>query len=208
MSFTSPEDGKRKQVSLGRYPSTKLADARRLALEYRGKVDDGIDLAHEKRKTITHRLEQRKLGTLNDLLDLYIADLEQDGKRTAKEVKRIKNKDIPDYVLLRPAHAVSRDNILDILASIAQRGAKVHSDNVRAYLRAAFELGIHAQSMTRWRGKAPKFNIEHNPVATIKRTLTRKPKGQRALSEAEVRELWATDLLTPQMHLALNCCAD
>jgi integrase len=149
-------------------------------------------------------LEQRKLGTLNDLLDLYIADLEQDGKRTAKEVKRIKNKDIPDYVLLRPAHAVSRDNILDILASIAQRGAKVHSDNVRAYLRAAFELGIHAQSMTRWRGKAPKFNIEHNPVATIKRTLTRKPKGQRALSEAEVRELWATDLLTPQMHLALK----
>ena len=204
LSFTSPEDGKRKQVSLGRYPSTKLADARRLALEYRGKVDDGIDLAHEKRKTITHRLEQRKLGTLNDLLDLYIADLEQDGKRTAKEVKRIKNKDIPDYVLLRPAHAVSRDNILDILASIAQRGAKVHSDNVRAYLRAAFELGIHAQSMTRWRGKAPKFNIEHNPVATIKRTLTRKPKGQRALSEAEVRELWATDLLTPQMHLALK----
>ena len=204
LSFTSPEDGKRKQVSLGRYPSTKLADARRLALEYRGKVDDGIDLAHEKRKTITHRLEQRKLGTLNDLLDLYIADLEQDGKRTAKEVKRIKNKDIPDYVLLRPAHAVSRDNILDILASIAQRGAKVHSDNVRAYLRAAFELGIHAQSMTRWRGKAPKFNIEHNPVATIKRTLTRKPKGQRVLSEAEVRELWATDLLTPQMHLALK----
>lgn len=107
-------------------------------------------------------------------------------------------------MLLRPAHAVSRDNILDILASIAQRGAKVHSDNVRAYLRAAFELGIHAQSMTRWRGKAPKFNIEHNPVATIKRTLTRKPKGQRALSEAEVRELWATDLLTPQMHLALK----
>ena len=76
LSFTSPEDGKRKQVSLGRYPSTKLADARRLALEYRGKVDNGIDLAHEKRKSITHRLEQRKLGTLNDLLDLYIADLE------------------------------------------------------------------------------------------------------------------------------------
>ena len=53
LSFTSPEDGKRKQVSLGRYPSTKLADARRLALEYRGKVDDGIDLAHEKRNHYT-----------------------------------------------------------------------------------------------------------------------------------------------------------
>ena len=204
LAFTSPEDGKRKQISLGRYPSVKLADARRLALEYRGRIDNGVDLAREKQQAIAHNIEQRSLGTLNDLLDLYIADLEEDGKRTAKEVKRIKGKDIPLYLLSRPAHLVSRDDILDVLAAIAQRGAKVHSDNVRAYLRAAFELGIHAQSMTRWRGKAPKFNIEHNPVATIKRTLSRKPKGQRALSEAEVQELWNTDLLTPQMHLALK----
>jgi integrase len=204
LAFTSPEDGKRKQVSLGRYPSIKLADARRLALEYRGRIDNGVDLAREKQQAIAHNIEQRSLGTLEDLLDLYIADLNEDGKRTAKEVKRIKGKDIPPYLLSRPAHLVSRDDILDVLAAIAQRGAKVHSDNVRAYLRAAFELGIHAQSMTRWRGKASKFSIEHNPVATIKRTLARKPKGQRALSETEVRELWNTDLLTPQMHLALK----
>jgi integrase len=204
LSFTSPEDGRRKQVNLGKYPAIKLADARRLALEYRGRIDNGIDLAREKQQAIAHNMEQRSLGTLGDLLDLYIADLLEDGKRTAKEVKRIKGKDIPSFLMSRPAHLVSRDDILDILAAIAQRGAKVHSDNVRAYLRAAFELGIHAQSMTRWRGKVPRFNIEHNPVATIKRTLTRKPKGQRALSEAEVRELWNTDLLTPQMHLALK----
>lgn len=204
LSFTSPEDGKRKQVSLGQYPTLKLADARRMALEYRGRIDGGVDLAREKQQAIAQNIERRSLGTLGDLIDLYVADLEHDGKRTAKEVARIKGKDIPAYLLSRPAHLISRDDILDVLAAIAQRGAKVHSDNVRAYLRAAFELGIHAQSMTRWRGKAPKFNIEYNPVASIKRTLTRKPKGQRALSEAEVHELWNTELLTPQMHLALK----
>ena len=204
LSYTSPEDGRRKQISLGKYPATKLADARRLALEYRGRIDNGTDLAREKQLVIAHNIEQRSLGTLGDLLELYITDLEEDGKRSAKEVKRIKGKDVPSFLLLRPAHLVSRDDILDILAAIAQRGAKVHSDNVRAYLRAAFELGIHARSMTRWRGKAPRFSIEHNPVATIKRTLSRKPKGQRALSEAEVRELWSTNLLTPQMHLAMK----
>ena len=204
LSYTSPEDGRRKQISLGKYPATKLADARRLALEYRGRIDNGTDLAREKQQVIAHNIEQRSLGTLGDLLELYIADLEEDGKRSAKEVKRIKGKDVPSFLLLRPAHLVSRDDILDILAAIAQRGAKVHSDNVRAYLRAAFELGIHARSMTRWRGKAPRFSIEHNPVATIKRTLSRKPKGQRVLSEAEVRELWSTNLLTPQMHLAMK----
>ena len=204
LSYTSPEDGRRKQISLGKYPATKLADARRLALEYRGRIDNGTDLAREKQQVIAHNIEQRSLGTLGDLLELYIADLEEDGKRSAKEVKRIKGKDVPSFLLLRPAHLVSRDDILDVLAAIAQRGAKVHSDNVRAYLRAAFELGIHARSMTRWRGKAPRFSIEHNPVATIKRTLSRKPKGQRVLSEAEVRELWSTNLLTPQMHLAMK----
>ena len=204
LSYTSPEDGRRKQISLGKYPATKLADARRLALEYRGRIDNGTDLAREKQQVIAHNIEQRSLGTLGDLLELYITDLEEDGKRSAKEVKRIKGKDVPSFLLLRPAHLVSRDDILDILAAIAQRGAKVHSDNVRAYLRAAFELGIHARSMTRWRGKAPRFSIEHNPVATIKRTLSRKPKGQRVLSEAEVRELWSTNLLTPQMHLAMK----
>ena len=50
LSFTSPEDGKRKQVNLGKYPSVKLAEARRLALNYRGKVDKGIDLALEKKR--------------------------------------------------------------------------------------------------------------------------------------------------------------
>ena len=204
LSFTSPEDGKRKQISLGKYPAIKLAEARRIALERRDKVTKGIDLAREKQQEISTRMEQRTLGTFGDLLDLYVADLEEDRKRTSKEVRRIKNKDIPSHLLSRPARKVSRDDILDVLATIAQRGAKVHSDNVRAYLRAAFELGIHAQSMTRWRRKAPSFDIQHNPVATIKRTLTRKPKGQRALNEAEVQELWTSTLLTPSMHLALK----
>ena len=97
LSYTSPEDGRRKQISLGKYPATKLADARRLALEYRGRIDNGTDLAREKQQAIAHNMEQRSLGTLGDLLELYIADLEEDGKRTAKEVKRIKGKDIPQF---------------------------------------------------------------------------------------------------------------
>ena len=62
LAFTSPEDGKRKQVSLGRYPSVKLADARRLALEYRGRIDNGVDLAREKQQAIAHNIEQRSLA--------------------------------------------------------------------------------------------------------------------------------------------------
>jgi integrase len=204
VSYTSPEDGKRKQISLGKHPELSLTKARKKALDVRDQVEDGKDPAIEKQRGIGHRMAQRALGTLGDLIDLYVADLETDGKRTAKEVRRIKDKDILPALLARPAHLITKDDILDILTPIAQRGALVHSDNVRAYLRAAFELGANAESMTRWRGKAPKFNLQHNPVTTVKKSMSRKPRGQRTLSRVEVRQLWHTDLLTKPMLLALK----
>jgi integrase len=204
LSYTSPEDGKRKQVAVGRFPSMSLREARLKASEVREQVDKGKDPAFDRRADIEARMAKRELGTLGDLLDLYASDLEMDGKRTAKEVRRITGKDIPAALLSRPAYLISRDDVLDILTPIAQRGALVHSDNVRAYLRAAFELGLHAQSMTRWRGRAKDFQITFNPVATVRKSVSRKPVGMRALSEDEVRQLWQTNLLTPQMHLALK----
>lgn len=204
LSFTSPEDGRRKQVAIGRFPRISLREARLRAAELRALVDAGKDPAIEKQQAIDCRIEQRALGTLDELIDLYMADLEIDGKRTAKEVRRIKTKDIPPALLARPAHLITKDDILDILTPIAQRDALVHSDNVRAYLRAAFELGLHAESMTRWRGRAPRFALEYNPVATVRKSVTRKLRGQRALSRDEVIYLWQTNGLTQPMLLALK----
>jgi integrase len=203
LSYTSPEDGKRKQVSLGAFPSVSLREARLKAAETRKTVEEGADPIAAKRDGIARRMAQRELGTLGDLLDLYASDLEMDGKRTAKEVRRITIKDVPPALLSRPAHLISRDDILDILTPIAQRGKLIHSDNVRAYLRAAFELGLHAPSMTRWRGRTKDFQITFNPVATVRKSVSRKPRGQRNLSPDEIRSLWQTDRLTRPMHLAL-----
>jgi integrase len=203
LSYTSPEDGKRKQVSLGAFPAVSLRDARLKAAETRKAVDGGVDPVAAKRDGIARRIAQRELGTLADLMDLYASDLEMDGKRTAKEVRRITTKDIPSALLSRPAHLISRDDILDILTPIAQRGKLIHSDNVRAYLRAAYELGLHAPSMTRWRGRTKDFQITFNPVATVRKSVSRKPRGQRNLSPDEIRALWQTDRLTRPMHLAL-----
>jgi integrase len=171
--------------------------------QLREAVDAGRDPAVEKQHAIGKRIETRQLGTLGDLLDLYVLDLETDEERTAAEVKRIRHKDIPSALLDRPAHLISKDDILDTLTPIAQRGAPVHSDNVRAYLRAAFELGINAESTTRWRGRAMRFELQHNPVASIKKTVSRRLRRNRYLSRDEVRTIWHTDLLTPPMLLAV-----
>jgi integrase len=203
LSYTSPEDGKRKQVALGSYPKVSLKEGRLKAAEMRALVDAGKDPAVERRSGIEKRMADRELGTLGELMALYAEDLELDGKRTAKEVRRITGRDIPAKLLARPAHLITRDDVLDILTPIAQRGALIHSDNVRAFLRAAFELGLNAPAMTRWRGKAMNFGIAFNPVMTVRKSVSRKPRGQRNLSPEEVRTLWQTDLLTRPMHLAV-----
>lgn len=203
LSFTSPEDGKRKQVALGVFPAVSLREARLKAAETRALVDAGKDPAVEKKQGIEKRMAARELGTLGELMTLYAEDLEMDGKRTAKEVRRISGRDIPPALLSRPAHLISREDVLDILTPIAQRGKLIHSDNVRAYMRAAFELGLHAPSMTRWRGRTKDFNITFNPVATVRKSVSRKPRGQRNLSPDEIRSLWQTNQLTRPMHLAL-----
>lgn len=204
LSYTSPEDGKRKQIAIGRFPTLSLREARAKALELRSEVDAGRDPAIEKRQEIRKRISDRQLGTFEDLLDLYILDLETDGKRTAREVKRIKSKDVPTFLINRPANLISKDDILDILSPIAQRGALVHSDNVRAYIRAAFELGLNADSSTRWRGRTIGFGLKHNPVATIKKSVRHKRRGNRNLSRDEVRTVWNSKLMTPPMLLAVK----
>lgn len=204
LSYTSPEDGRRKQVALGRHPTLSLREARIKAAQVRESVDAGLDPSVEKRRQTSARLSQRELGTLRDLLDLYAADLEADGKRTAKEVRRIVAKDVPGHLLDRPAHLITRDDILDILTPIAQRGARVQADNTRTYLRAAFELGLNAQSLTRWRGRTKSFDLTGNPVAGVRKVMPRKPRGQRHLSAEEVRLLWTNEGLSASMRLALQ----
>ena len=49
LSYTSPEDGKRKQVAIGRFPVMSLREARLKAGELRDFVDSGQDPAAEKR---------------------------------------------------------------------------------------------------------------------------------------------------------------
>jgi integrase len=190
LSYTSPTSGKRTQVNLGRYPGISLKDARSKAQKYRDSLAIGIDpkttIADEQKR----ESEMADRPTVETLFDAYIADLEMDNKRSSPEVRRIFNKHIKEFIGCAIAAEVTTDDILDVLTPIVQRGSLVHADNVRAYLRAAFEFGLLAATTTRWRGRIPRFGLSHNPVASTKKAVRRKPVGQRALSTDEVVEVW------------------
>ena len=204
LSYTSPATGKRTQVNLGRYPAISLSDARDKALSFRQSLDMGVDPKDEIKRERKVNEELATRPTMEALFDGYIADLEMDGKRSAKEVQRIFNKHIKELVGDTIAAEITTDDILDVLTPIVQRGALVHADNVRAYLRAAFEFGLHAATTTRWRGRIPKFCLTHNPVASTKKAVRRKPVGQRALSADEVSQVWHGTGISLPSHLALK----
>ena len=204
LGYTSPTTGKRTQINLGRYPGTSLKEAREKAHAYREAITIGID---PKSRIAADQKREREMAdrpTVEAVFNAYIADLEMDGKRSAPEVRRIFNKHIKELIGHTVAAEVTTDNILDVLTPIVQRGSLVHADNVRAYLRAAFEFGLHAETTTRWRGRVPRFYLAHNPVANTKKAVRRKPVGRRALSADEVAQVWHGSGISLPSHLTLK----
>jgi integrase len=204
LGYTSPTTGKRTQVSLGVYPATGLKDARKKAMELRERLSLGIDPKDNIAVEKAAQKAKQSRGTVKDLYDLYIADLKMDKKRSAKEVQRIYDKHIAPGIGSRFADDVSTDDILDLLTPVVQRGALVHADNIRAYMRAAFEIGIHAKATTRWRGKVPDFGIAANPVIATKRAQKKKPVGTRSLSKDEVEKVWNAPGISLASRLAIE----
>ena len=204
LSYTSPGTEKRTQVSLGRYPGVSLKDARAKALAYREKLSTGIDPKEEAEEARRQRKKLAERPRVIDLFTAYIENLEEDGKRSAKEVRRIFKKHIADLIGDQVAAEITTDDILDVLTPIASAGALVHADNVRAYLRAAFEFGLHARSMPNWRSRVPDFGLTHNPVAQTKRSVRHKRVGQRALSADELCKFWFGAGISEPSHLAIK----
>ena len=204
LGYTAPGSGKRTQINLGRYPAASLKDARQNAYEAREALNRGVDPREDAEKLAKHKKALENRGNVSDLFDIYTRDLELDGKRSAQEVRRIYVKHIDPVIGDKLVAAVSTDDVLDVLTPIVRRGSLVHADNVRAYLRAAFELGIYAKNISRWRGQIPEFGIEHNPVAATRRAVKRKPVGSRVLDWSEVMAVWSSDGLSPSSRLALQ----
>lgn len=79
----------------------------------------------------------------------------------------------------RPAHAVRRRDVLDVLDALTRDGKKVTANRVLAALRAMYTWAIQRE----------KHGIEANPCAAIKPPKER--ARERALSDVELRRLFA-----------------
>lgn len=202
VAYTSPQDGKRRTMALGKYPTTSLAAARERCREARGLVEQGIDPLQNRDEATRQRKEdaqrEARMGTVADLFDLYIGQLERDGRRSAVQVRSIYKRDIAPRIGQKRARDITGDDIADVLAATLQR-AQSHgktgatlANRVRSYLRAAFELGREVHRMPQYRGSVPVFDIGANPVEGVARPAKREAPRDRVLSVDELRTLWRT----------------
>lgn len=145
--------GRQRELTLGNYPDMPLATARIAARAARVKVDQGVDVAAEKRTT---KQETARAGTFRQLAADY---LERAGSglapATAKEIGRYLKKDILPRIGHLAAADVSGSDIVVMIERIASR-----SDSVA---RHAFEV----VSVIFAHGVAKHF-VKSNPCSGLK----------------------------------------
>ena len=145
--------GKRKEITLGRYPDLTLGEARRRATEKRAAIQRGIDVAREKQRTIK---ETASAWAFRQLSEDYLT---RTAGKLATSTMSGRRQQLRDYVLPRighlPAREVSPHDIVDIVERTTHKSLHV-ARLVLIALREVFAHGIARHVVT------------ENPCAHIK----------------------------------------
>src|SRR6516165_10170261 len=164
LHFTGPT-GTRSRLTLGRYPSISLANARALALEAKAAVAEGRD---PRRAT--------NAMTVSDLAASYL-EMHASRLRTGNQFKRRFERDIIPVIGNVPLAQFHRRDATRMLDAIARRGAPVEAMRAFEDLRAMLRWGVS-------RG-----DLDHNPIEGMRTPQGSKPR-ERVLSDDEIRTLW------------------
>lgn len=172
-----PFGGRRKELTLGRYPDTSLQQARELAVDLRREVARGVDIAIEKRRKKHASVAS---WTVRQLIEHYRVE---SLASKAASTRRLWGGYINKWLLPTLGPMVVKDvkaaDLVSILKKCAERGAGA----MRTLHMAACSLFEHAK------GQAIR---EDNPAAAIKRSAIKSAPPRRkgiALSENQLRVL-------------------
>jgi integrase len=163
-TFLYTAAGKRRRITLGRYPAVSLASARTLALEARAAVAAGQDPS------------ARGAMTIADLVESYIAK-HTSGLRSGPEIERRIRKNIIPIVGNVPLAELHRRDATRVVDAVTKRGAPTEAARAFEDLRA----------MLRW--AVARGDLDHNPIDGMRKPPSAKPR-ERVLTDDEIRALW------------------
>jgi len=170
--FYRDKNGRQKRLTLGRYPSVKLVDARELARETQRKVAHGGDPVVEKRAA-------RDVLTFGDLAKEYIETYAKPNKRSWQEDERQLGTSLLPKWKTRPAAEISAEDLLAVLNAKVKDGAPVAANRLRALVSRIFTFGAEQRHIS----------PTANPVIGVKKP-TKETTRDRVLTDEEIRRLW------------------
>lgn len=144
-------DGKAKLISLGTYPATSLAKARKKLYEARVKVADGIDPSAERKaeKEMKREEKAKKENTFKVVAEKYLQHKQNTPKKGRlpndaymKRLFRAFERDVYPSIGKIAITEVTEDQIEDIIEDIKNRGAIETASRIFAQISAVFTYGI------------------------------------------------------------------
>jgi len=182
-------EGKQRWLTIGRYPDISLARAREQVREVRTKVENNIDPSEAKQR---EKSEQINAPTVAEFAEEYLNKWAIPKKKSAKEDKRILEKDVIPVWGKRKLKDITRREIISLLDNVAERGA-IMANRTLAVIRKMFNFALN-------RGV-----IELSPCQNITPP-GKEIKKERFLSESEINALWPnmTNELTDQTNRAIK----
>ena len=146
-----------KEMTIGRFPDIGLGEARKLASEARAKVQQGVDVARQKRQV---RLAAARAWTFHRLAEDY---LEKAVGRLAESTIEGRRQQLRDYVMPSigglPATEVSPVDVVDIAERTSKKSLHV-ARLVLIALREVFAHGVARHVI----GDDPSAHVKANAV--------------------------------------------
>lgn len=165
--------GKARRLTLGRFPTLQLADARKRAREALTQVSDGKDPAAERQRT---RLEYggKLFGPLaHDFIETYA----KARTRGWSETERLLNREFVSLWGKWPIHTVTRRDVSKALGAIVARGSPSAANHALSAIRKMFNWAIE------------QGHLAHSPCIGLAAPSKLKSRD-RVLSDNELQRVW------------------
>jgi integrase len=172
---------KQQRITLGKYPTVSLAEARQLATAARTRAERGENPAAVRQEQRAE-LEKESRNSFAVVRDEFFVKYRgrqnrQPAPRTLQEIKRVLNSDLFANWQHRPVAKITRRDVLDVLDTLVARGAEVMANRTLAYLSMFFGWAMDRDM------------IQENPTDKIKKPGAEKSR-ERVLSLDELRAVW------------------
>ncbi|MDH0730270.1 integrase [Pseudomonas sichuanensis] len=207
----TPRGGSRRKRKIGTFSASgkggltlnqirvEAGELAKLAKEH-GDLEEYFALVAENTARAKKEAERLKAiadarSSFTDLFRDYISDRIADdvSPQQIKEFENVLRRDLIEsfpHIMDMKAADVEPDHIEEILDKIWDRGSLRQCEKVRSFLHAAFNFGLKKEHKVGRKSKR-RYHLKSNPVSSVTMDSQKNPR-KRALSEAELKQLWNT----------------